>query len=73
MATYYRFYCITPDDHIVSVDDAHFDTDDEACEHARFLLTLRPRCIAVEVWNRDRYVGRVRADRRKAPASEPVD
>jgi hypothetical protein len=53
----YRYYFLTPADHIASVQEVEAQTDAEAVEEARALVAQHPSCT-VEVWERSRLVRR---------------
>jgi hypothetical protein len=60
--SYYRFYCLDGAGAIMSADDSHCETDADALKHAASMLKPKSRCMAIEVWNLTRLVGRVGRD-----------
>lgn len=60
MLRHYRFYRLNHRNQIVEADDGYCADDDEAWALAREHAAVRA-CAGVEIWNRDRLVGRVEA------------
>lgn len=58
MARNYKFMCLDHRNHVVTVENHDFETDELACERARRMFGNRAP-FAVEVWDGGRFVCRV--------------
>ena len=50
MATYYRCYFLSADNHIKAAEDIEADVPDDAVEQALRMLRQRPHHHSVELW-----------------------
>jgi hypothetical protein len=55
----YRLYCLNHADSIIGVQTANCPDDAAALAYAQSELPKTPKCSGIEVWRRDRLVGRV--------------
>jgi hypothetical protein len=55
----YRLYCLNDSNAIIGVQTANCPDDDSALAHARQELPKTEKCAGIEVWQRDRLIGRV--------------
>lgn len=55
----YRLYCLNHTNGIIGVQTATCPDDDAALAHAEAELPKAPKCAGIEVWRRDRLIGRV--------------
>lgn len=60
MLHHYRFYRLNQRNQIMCADDGHCADDDQAWALAREHAAAET-CAAIEVWNRDRLLGRIEA------------
>jgi hypothetical protein len=55
----YRLYCLNQADAIIGVQTATCPDDATALAHAEAELPKADKCHGIEVWQRDRLIGRV--------------
>lgn len=55
----YRLYCLNQADAIIGVQTANCPDDASALSHAEQALPNTEQCHGIEVWQRDRLIGRV--------------
>ena len=54
----YRVYYIGRDQHFFSVETIAAKDDDAAIVQAESLCARQPKCVGIEIWDRDRRVHR---------------
>mgnify|MGYP001553401013 FL=1 len=55
----YRLYCLNQANGIIGVQTANCPDDATALAHAEAALPQTDKCHGIEVWQRDRLIGRV--------------
>jgi hypothetical protein len=55
----YRLYCLNRANSIIGVQTANCPDDAAAMAHAEQTLPGKEECHGIEVWQRDRLIGRV--------------
>jgi len=55
----YRLYCLNHANAIIGVQTANCPDDATALAHAENALPQTEKCHGIEVWQRDRLIGRV--------------